>query len=124
MLQEDGLEGSAINETFKGKSWQEIQPKHVSYLSDGLIYFKPKAFHYFLPAFLIGCILDDYADHGSTSGTILSCFVPPEKVDSEFEARMRIFTKDQFLVMRRFFHYLIAIGDKDRDLILEAMVFC
>ncbi len=54
----DGMEGSEVNDIFKGKSWRDIHFEAVSQLSYALLYFKPKAFIYFLPAFLIGCIKD------------------------------------------------------------------
>lgn len=91
----DDMEGSEVNDAFNGKNWKDIDHKHVSELSFALIYFKPKAFIYFLPAFMFGCIKDQDAEVGSSCYSVLSCFIPPEKKDNDFNARMRIFTKDQ-----------------------------
>lgn len=117
----DGMEGSEANDAFKGKSWKDIQHKYVSELSFALIYFKPKAFIYYLPAFMIGCIHDQEAEFGSCCHSILSCFIPPDNNLKEFNARMRLLTKEQSKIVMRFLHYLVAIGDQEGSEIQKAM---
>jgi hypothetical protein len=70
---------------------------------------------------LIGCIKDQETEFGSSCFSILSCFIPPENKDKEFDSRMRLFNKKQFELIKRFLHYLIAIGDQDESAIQKAM---
>ncbi|PID66340.1 MAG: hypothetical protein CR975_03520 [Gammaproteobacteria bacterium] len=117
----DGMEGSEVNDIFKGKSWRDIHFEAVSQLSYALLYFKPKAFIYFLPAFLIGCIKDQKAEFGSSCDTILICFTPPDNKDKAFEARMKLFNKNQLNLIGRFLHYLMAIDIQEKSKIQSAL---
>ncbi len=117
----DEMEGEEVNKFFKGKSWQDVHFKEVSELSFSLIYFKPKAFIYFLPAFLIGSIKDSEAQFGPSYNTILMCFIPPKNENKDFKARMKLFNKKQFHIIRRFLYYLIAIEDSDEVKIKNAL---
>jgi hypothetical protein len=55
---EDSLAASvgeeALEETdpFRGKQWQDLDPDFVEAHLNGLFWFSPEAFHYYLPAFL------------------------------------------------------------------------
>ncbi len=117
----DGLEGSDADDFFTGKSWQEIDVDHISQLSYALIYFKPKAFIFFLPAFLIGCIKDQKAEFGSSCTAVLQCFIPPQGKDAEFEARMRLFNRKQLHIIKRFFYYLRAVDDEEETEVQKAL---
>ncbi len=101
--------------------WQDIHLEHISQFSYALIYFKPKAFIYFLPAFLIACIEDYKTEFGSSCDTILMCFTPPKEKNKEFEARMKLFNKKQFNIIKRFLHYLVAVDDQEESKIQSAL---
>ena len=52
----DSVGGEAFADTqpFRGKRWQELGPDFLERYQYALFWFTPKAFHYYLPAFLLG----------------------------------------------------------------------
>ena len=118
---EDGMEGSEVNDALRGKLWKDLQYRNVSELSFALIYFKPKAFVYFLPYFIIGSIKDDEAAYGSSCFSILQSFIPPEAKDTDFDARMKLLSKEQLELIQRYLYYLLAIGEQTETEIQKAM---
>src|SRR5262245_36150941 len=49
-----GDEARDDTEPFKGRDWRDLEPDLLEFYHYALVWFTPEAFHYYLPAFLIG----------------------------------------------------------------------
>lgn len=47
-----GEEAREETDPFRGRQWQDLDPEFVETHLNGLFWFSPEAFHYYLPAFL------------------------------------------------------------------------
>lgn len=101
-----------IEDYFRGKSWKGHPAEQLRYHhTDALGLFSPEGYHYYLPAFLTAVLQGEYdigwyigfsLERGSENSTIKG-----KTKEQFFIERMKLFSKEQCVVLLEFFGYLI-----------------
>lgn len=86
---------------FAGKSWQNHNVKDLHYHYVALSFFTPKAFRYYLPAFLLADLSSE--NKGLLSDFIAHAFTLRDKVT--LQTYLAEFSKAELEVTRQFFKY-------------------
>lgn len=117
-----GEENEQIQREFTGKHWHEVSVEmlHDNYYT--IQFFSPKAFRYYLPAFVEAIILypekvNDLPDE------VVSYLVPPNPgaskyIQNEFERVARIFKKDEKSFIVEFLEVFSELVDNRADFYL------
>ena len=98
-----------------GLAWQDIPIELLRYHHHAVFYFKPKAYRYYLPAFMDACLLK-YPDAGDIMTSLIECLTYPseDKDRKRFMARHNPLTPEQKKLIRLFLLHLIN-QKKDRQ---------
>lgn len=100
---EDYLSAKELVDAFGGKHWKEILHKRNAWLRShywALTHFTPRAFHFYLPAFLIKCV-SDAAALDLVPLWIVCAFAPPAPRQPRSLRRLHRETIAQFNVKQR-----------------------
>ena len=115
-VQEDRpVEAEELRRELSGREWTVLDDEFLHTHSDWLVYLTPRAFAYFLPAWLIYGI--DYHRAGYTADWIVSFFAYPPASEpiSDLQARMlaALDTQQKSAVIHWITHLLKAYPDDD-----------
>ena len=102
-----------VGEAFAGKRWQDVTSEDIASQRDGLCFMTPEAFRFYLPAYLLACILD-YDEADTAFGCAIMLLTEPRPGDRRYRAwseawfqkRVEAMTADQRLAIRRFLEYV------------------
>ena len=101
-----------IRDDFYGRSWDKIDSKTLGYHHDSLPLFSPKAFQYYLPAYL----LSKLEDPNCVAAGMLEYSLCPydDKSEKFILERKKVFTPKQKEVIVQFLEYFKEKEDYDR----------
>jgi len=112
------LECNEVLAAFRGKHWREVPFETLRYESAALSFMTPAAYRYYLPAYLLACILD-YAEADMIPDTVVFSLIPPTdpksvKIYGESYRRcMAGFTPAQRDTLRSFLEFMKARHGED-----------
>jgi hypothetical protein len=101
------LEGLAIAEAFRGKNWRDLSVEFLRYNESALGFFTPKAFHYFLPAFLIVSVTK-HKEADVIPSSLVFILTPNEEFKNTFDVRVQLLSREQKKAVREFLVYMDA----------------
>jgi len=107
------LECMDILEKFRSRTWGSISEEEVLLHKESLPLFTPRAFRYYLPAYLIACA-KHRRELGVAAHNLAFALTPPEEMESGldfFLSRARLFEPEQGHVM---LEYLELTADIER----------
>ena len=109
------FECAEIAKDFRGKDWREIPLETLRYHSDSLFFFTPKAYHFYLPAYLMASILSYREADIISSNVVYSLTYHEEKGTKmdRFIERTNCFSSTQQLAIRSFLEFLFAQHSSD-----------
>ncbi|MBW3635626.1 MAG: hypothetical protein KY445_04050 [Armatimonadetes bacterium] len=99
---QDCLECDRVRADFRGQSPTTLEKDVIEWHHDSLPLLSPKAYHFFLPAYLFQA-LDD-AHSGVTEMLLYS-------LDSTEKKRLKLFNKDQKEAIRSFLNWLQSVNE-------------
>lgn len=94
-------ECAEIHKTFKGRRWQTITKDVLTRNHEAVFLFRPDAYRYYLPAFLIAALRQLKTSDNLPPSTVFS-LSPIDKETDYFKSRIRGFTAEQKQVIREF----------------------
>jgi hypothetical protein len=111
-------ECAEIKEIFKGKEWKTVAKETLARYYASLSLFKPQAYRYYLPAFLIAPLqLIELKTADNLPPSIVFSLSPRHKEEDYFQSRIRGFNAAQKSVITEFLEFYVQrTADSDKTL--------
>lgn len=109
------VEAEELVHTLNRRPWTDVAPEFIDAHSDWMVYLSPRAFAYFLPAWLVYGL--DYHRAGYAADWVVSFFAHPPASEemSDVQARMinALDSTQKSTVIQWLIHLIAAYPDKD-----------
>ena len=92
------LESSEVASAFRSKEWMEVTVGMVHEYKEALPLFTPTAFRYYLPAYMIACVVSYYAVDVALDSVIFNLTPPSERSGWKWDffwARTKLFSRGE-----------------------------
>jgi hypothetical protein len=110
------LECDEIRDAFRGKRWEELSVPFLTYHRDAVFFFTPRAWSYFLPAYM-SAILARYDETDTMVNGLLATVTPTRNGDDEALRRSRIaaLSSSQRVAFGMFIEWVAAKHPEDLE---------
>jgi hypothetical protein len=78
-----------VRRAFRGKPWQSLTKEEVYRHCDDLVFMTPEAYHFFLPGFMVHCLLTPLEVNTACSSIVYE-LAPPEQIEDQEWWRQRV----------------------------------
>jgi hypothetical protein len=111
------LECNQISAIFRGRHWLQLASEMLRKESSALYFMTPAAYRYYLPAYIIECIMN-YEQADVIPETVVHSLIAPcdEKALEAYRRRMESFTPVQLKAILTFLRYMEANHQEDNAL--------
>lgn len=110
-----------VADTYKGVKWETVSLDFIESNYNGIFYFSPEGFHYYLPAFLRAALIDTESMVYISTITVLT---PRDEkgMQDYFLPRVRTLNPEQVTVIKDFLHLCIRLEPEAIELKMDRAI--